>query len=506
MITLRPYQIDTIHKARKSIISGNKSIIIQANCGAGKTIMAASIIESALAKGNKVVFLVHLRQLAYQALERFTEFGMGDKVGIIMSGEMTHLSRPVQIISVQTYARRLEIEDPICVRWFREADIVIYDECHSSLAPTRKVILDMYKETSIIIGLSATPCRSDQRPLGKIYQDIVTCSSIKELTEQGFLVPIRYFGADQQPDLENIPIVAGDYNQKVLGTRVNKVKLVGGIIDNWLRIAENRSTVIFATNVKHSLHIKEQFLKVGISIEHIDAKTPPDEREEILNRFKSGETKIVTNVGVFSEGADFPWASCVVLARPTKSLARYIQMAGRGARPFPGKENLILICHSGAIEMHGFLDEKIEWTLEGKEKAFKKADREGKEKCLSQCRICKEIFSGTSVCPRCGTELQSFGKPIEAVDAELVELKARKKTNRDLTNTDKRRLMGMLTWMQYKRGWKPGRTAHIYREITSVWPNKYKDAEPIEPCGELQNLIKYAIIKSAKRYQKEIAK
>lgn len=499
---LRTYQLEVIEKVRNSIRNGNKSIIIQATCGSGKTIIAGSIISSALEKGKKVLFLVHFRQLAYQAMERFEDFGISDEVGIIMAGEESNLDRPVQIASIQTYARRIEFDAAGYNRWFSDADIVFYDECHASIAKTRKELLDIYKGEAIIIGLSATPCRSDSRPLGTIYDDIVSCIGIKELTELEHLVPARYFGAKHLPDLSNIPTVAGDYNKKILGERVNKPELVGDILENWLRIAGDRQTVIFATNVKHSKYIESVFLENGISIEHVDAHTPPEEREDVLRRFKDGDTQIVTNVGVFSEGADFPWASSVVLARPSKSYGRFIQMAGRGLRLHPGKADCILIDHAGLIERHGFLDEPVGWTLEGKEKAWIKPERKASDPRVFKCRVCHQIFKDIKICPVCGTALKSFGKKIETTDDNLVELKAKRKTNRDMTFIDKRRIMGMLVYMQNDKGWNPGRKKHLYREIFSVWPKNLKGVAAIKPEGELSNMVKYAIIKSAAKYKK----
>ena len=223
---LRPYQEQVIEKSRALIRSGRKRIIIQAATGSGKTIVAAAIVSASLEKGKKVLFLVHFRQLAYQAVERFTEFGLGDEVGLIMSGEDSFLSRPVQVAMVQTYSRRLQLEDK---RWFCDADLVIYDECHASIAKTRKAILELYKENTVILGLTATPCRADGRGLGEVYEDIVECISIENLTKEGHLVPVIYYGCKELPDLDNIPIVAGDYNKKVLGERVDKPKLIGDI-------------------------------------------------------------------------------------------------------------------------------------------------------------------------------------------------------------------------------------------------------------------------------------
>jgi len=501
-LKLRDYQNETIQKARESIMAGNKRIIIQANCGAGKTIIAASIVSSALEKGKKVIFLVHFRQLAYQAMERFTDFGIGDEVGMIMSGEDSYLGRPVQIISIQTYARRLKLDELEHNKWFKEADIVIYDECHSSLAKTRKAILDLYKDTAIIIGLTATPCRGDQRGLGEIYEDIVSCSNINELTELGYLVPAVYYGATKLPDLKNIKITAGDYNQKELGKRVDKAKLVGDILENWLRIASDRQTVIFATNVKHSQHIKTVFEKHGISIEHIDAHTIEEDRQDILRRFRDGDVQIVTNIGVFCEGADFPWASCVVLAKPSKSYGRFIQMAGRGIRPYHDKENCILIDHAGLIKNHGFLDDEVEWSLGGKEKAWEKK-RKKTEKPPLTCDQCQHIFKGRS-CPKCGYEIKNYGKKIETIEAELQEITKNKK-KKTFTMEEKMRFMQMAEYQRRSKGYAKGWSAHLFRSKFEVWPNRFKDVSPIEPDRAFNNYLIHRAIKFHKSRKKQEA-
>jgi len=501
---LRPYQLEAIKKARVSIRNGNRRIIIQASCGAGKTIIAGAIISSALEKGKKVIFLVHFRQLAYQAMERFNDFGIGDEVGIIMAGEEHFFERPVQIISVQTYGRRLKLDDTEHNQWFRDADIVFYDECHASIAKTRKAILNLYKDDAIIVGLTATPARADGRPLGEIYDDIVCCSNIEELTQLGHLVPAIYYGATELPDLNNIPTVAGDYNQKVLGERVNKEKLVGDILENWLRIAPERQTVIFATNVKHSRYIEKVFSKHGVSIEHIDAHTPEEERQDILRRFKNGDVQIVTNCAVFCEGADFPWASCVVLAKPSKSFTRFIQMAGRGIRPYQDKDNCILIDHAGLIQRHGFLDEDVYWTLDGKEKAWNKKKREKIEKPPLTCDQCQYIFKGR-VCPKCGFEVKGYGKKIETLEAELQEI-TRGKAKKTYTMEEKRKFYGQLEYERRMRGYKEGWIYHKYLAKFGVAPHhSLKNTGAIQPDKSFYNFLTYQNIRYHKSKQKQEA-
>jgi len=512
-VQLRPYQLDAINRARKSIQSGHKRIIVQGGCGSGKTIIAAQIIKNALAKNKKVIFLVHHRQLAFQAMERFKEFGMADNVGLIMAGEESELTRPVQVISIQTYIRRLMFDEVVNESWFQEADIVFYDEAHSSIARTRKAILELYKQTAIIVGLTATPCRADGRPLGTIYQDIVTCESTKELTDKGYLVPVVYFGSKLQPDLAGVPIVAGDYNKKILGERVNRPKLVGDILQNWLRIAPGRQTVIFATNVKHSIYIKDLFNKHGITCEHVDAHTPSEERQAILNRSAKGVTQVVTNVGVYSEGADFPWVSCIVLARPSKSYARYIQMAGRGGRIYPGKKDCFIIDHAGLVERHGFVDEPVAWTLAGDEKAWNKPkSREKEEKPPLTCDQCGCQFRGR-VCPRCGFVIKSYGKQVAVVEARLHRFNRNKKRVADpvATNEIKQRFLAMAEYYRrtkrnkagkkYKPGWTYYLYKHKFKEAPVGIYSGTNSITPIKPDKGFKNYLTHLAIRAKMGYK-----
>ena len=496
---LRECQMITVEDVRDSIRRGNRSVIIQAPCGTGKTIIAAYIIQQALAKGKRVIFLVHFRQLAYQAVARFKEFGMGDTVGMIMAGEPEHLDRPIQIISVQTYGRRLALADLTINRWFKQADLIVYDEAHSSVAKTRKAILDLYKDTSIIIGLTATPCRADGRPLGGVYEDIISCSSIRALTKDGYLVPMRYYSAEHLPDLTNISTVAGDYNKKELGKRVDKAKLVGDILENWLRIAGDRQTLIFATNVKHSRNIKKQFIEAGIACEHIDAHTPDDERQEALEQLRVGDLQVITNVGVYSEGADLPWVSCIIVAKPTKSLARWIQMAGRGLRPWEGKEYCILIDHTGNVYDHGFLDEEVEWTLSGKEKAWKKVKKEVKEKVVMTCAECQNLFYGHT-CPQCGLKVKDYSKKITTAEAELHELtkskvKKKKKSKKEFTIEEKQRFYGQLLYHRITKGYREGWIYNQYKTKFKVVPTNMSEVTPIEPDQKFKNYLTYLNIR-----------
>lgn len=491
---LRGYQEKAIQKLRACLASGKKRIILQASCGAGKTIISSEIVSRAIERGKKVLFLVNRRDLIKQTVDKYTEYGLGDEIGIIMAGEDSALNKPIQCASLQTYTRRLKLQRLEWNIWFHNADLIIYDECHSSNAPTYKAILEHYKD-KYIIGLSATPLGAAGTGLGTTFEEIVQCVPTAELIKQGFLVPPVHY-APSKPDLSGIGIVAGDYNKKQLGERVNKPKLVGDIYENWARLASNRSTIIFATNVKHSIAIKQEFEKNGVSIEHIDAHTCDEDREDIYTRFEAGDVQVLTNVGVCCEGSDLPIASAVVIAKPTLQIGRWIQMGGRGARPYPGKEDFLILDHAGCIEKHGFIDDEVEWSLDAKMPAAKKKVVRKKEKTLLTCEVCSFVFSGRR-CPQCGAEVKEWGKKIEAINADLEQVgKTREKP---ATMEDKRRFYAMLKFYQQEKGYKDGWIAWKFKEKFSTFPRGLKEVGPIEPDVGFYNWIKYLNIKSAKR-------
>src|SRR5262249_34594521 len=159
--------------------------------------------------------------------------------------------------------------------------LVIPDEAHHGVAPTWRGILDEYQHATII-GLTATPQRSDGRGLGDIYQVLVEAPQIAELISLGCLVGTRVF-APYIPDLKGVRVERGDYAEGELALRMDKQQLVGDIVAEWLKRAARRTTVAFATSVAHSVHIRDEFRRAGILAEHIDGTTPPEERDEILS-------------------------------------------------------------------------------------------------------------------------------------------------------------------------------------------------------------------------------
>lgn len=493
MLLLREHQKEVIAEARKAIANGNKKPLIFAPCSFGKTIVAAEIARMAVEKGNKVLFVVHRRLLCLQAKEKFDAYGLHSS--IIMAGEETDFTAPVMITTHQTYTRRLKLGDPRYNPFFHNARVVFVDECHLGVSKGYQEIYSYYKDR-VIIGLTGSPARGDRRPLGDVFDCIVKSIGIQELTDKGWLVPLRYYAAEA-PDLSGIKITAGDYNKGQLQSRMSGSELVGDVVENWLRLSEDRPTIVFSSGVKHSIYLKEQFEKNGVPAAHLEASSPYEERMDVLRQFRAGDVRVICNCQLFCEGYDADFVGCIAIARPTKSLPLWIQMVGRGQRIVDGKQDCKILDFGGNVERHGLIEWDREWTLEGKEKAWSRPKRKVVSKLVT-CRACLGVFQGASVCPDCGTPVKSFGKKIATVEAELEEITGKQK----FSMADKRHWFAMLKWYGEEKGYKNGWKAHKYREKFSVWPRGMDGVALLPPTAEFNNWIRHLNIKYAKRREK----
>jgi DNA repair protein RadD len=393
MTELRDYQKDDTAKIEAALDAAMKVLYVLPT-GAGKTVVAAAIVERAVQAGKRVLMLTHRREILKQ-----TSFKIPLEHGLIQAGLSIDLSCPIQIASVQTlWARCMRTEKvPLPA-----AHVIIIDEAHHIAARTWRLILEAYPNARRI-GLTATPCRSDGRGLGNYFDLIIEGPQIPELIKLKHLVPTIYY-APADPDLKGVETRQGDYAINQLADRMNRDDLVGDIISNWHKFGQRRKTLVFCVDVAHSVHVKDEFLKSGVRAEHVDGSTPKADRDAILARLASGETDVV-NCMVLTEGFDLPAIGCIVLARPTKQIGLFRQMAGRGLRPAPGKNNLTLIDHSGAVYRHGLLEDRIEWTLETDKRAQNPTheSRDYKEVSrLVECSQCGALRTGGEACPRCG--------------------------------------------------------------------------------------------------------
>ena len=502
---LREYQVQAVQDLRTAVANGCRAPLLQMATGLGKTIVACEAIRSAVAKGKRALVLVPRRQLAYQTAEKLESFDVPH--GIIMSGESPSIMPDVQIASVQTlYRRCFEDGEPVQSSFYGKgmplppADLIVIDESHANCSSMAKQILAQYP-SAIRIGMTATPCRSDGKGLGEIHDTIVSGPSVRWAMDNGYLSELRYFGPSEW-DVSEVKVTAGDYNQKQLGQAVNQPKLVGDVVENWERIAPDRTTVVFAVDRKHARALHEAFSEAGHVAEYIDGQTDNDDRHGIFERLESGQSRVLCSVAVVDMGWDMPAASCAILARPTKSLARYLQAVGRILRPAPNKPNAILIDHTGAVRELGFVDDEFQWTLDGSDKAERKSTDGGPADVTTvTCPQCKTVIKPAPQCPECGCEMKAQSKrAIEAKQAELEEI-ARKesdKTRREWSMDEKRRFFGELRGIAQARGYKDGWCVNAYKERIGALPWPVYKAPAIEPSEDTVKWAKHLQIKKAK--------
>lgn len=496
---LRPYQERAYREVQRLYTYGRRRILAVSPTGSGKTLMASTLIHNCVRKGGRVLFLADRRILVHQASAKLTECGVPHS--IFMAGHPFQKSR-VTVASRDTmYARcykrkvrqaeyeGLVIDEELDLQPKPEADLVIVDEAHLSLAPAYLEIFKSYPD-AVFVGYTATPTRTDGKGLGMFWDSLFQAAYYKELIDAGHLVKTKVF-APSIPDLGAIPLGPnGEYNPDAVEEVMDKDNMVGDVVRNWLELARlpdgnYRRTVVFATGVAHSIHLRDEFKKAGIPAAHMDGETPPAERKDILARLESGDIQVVTNCQVLDTGWDQPSVSCCVLAKPTTSVATYRQMAGRVQRPCPGKEDALLIDHAGAVFVHGFPDDDnaVEWSLDHVAVTPQKGlshNPDGSVSILSRdnrdpigCPDCGAERWDGAVCPHCGARAIRVGREIEMVNAALRPL-----TEKDVRPKRKRRNIGPL-----QRAWNKslgrcansGRTfkqaIHLFHRETGEWPD-----------------------------------
>ncbi|ODR98066.1 hypothetical protein AUC68_11240 [Methyloceanibacter methanicus] len=467
-VRLRPYQSYVVDEALR-----HARPLIVAPTGSGKTVIASEII--ARATDRHVLFLAHRRELILQAQQHLAGFGVF--AGVILAGEPRNPTRRVQVASVQTLWAR-------CVRGSADlppADFVFIDEAHHVTARTYQRLIASYPDATII-GLTATPCRRDGRGLGGTFDALVECPQVHELVRDGHLVPARVF-APARPDLKGVKTRGGDYVESQLAARVDRPDLIGDVVQQWLRLAERRGTVVFATSVGHSIHLRDEFVRAGVRACHLDGATPKPERDEIVGALRDGRIEAVTNCAVLTEGWDCPEVSCCVLARPTKSLGLYRQMVGRVLRPAPGKTDAIVLDHSGAVFSHGLPSDPIKWSLGPDHRAVSRVQeqRNRSDRALLTCTSCGAVRTGGKPCPECGFLPTRRAEQVTNRDGDLVRVGA---AARRASPEEKAEWHAALTWVADRRGYKPGWIGHKYKEKFGTWPPR-RTVEPAPPSPEV---------------------
>jgi superfamily II DNA or RNA helicase len=431
---LHNYQRNLVNKARESYANGHRAPCIVAPCGAGKSVMISEIARMTTDKGNRVLFLVHRRELIDQIQNTFrlnevnmnlVEFGM-----------------------VQTVVRRLDT--------MPKPSLIITDENHHALAKSYRKIYDHFSDV-LRLGFTATPIRLNGEGLGDVNDILIEEVDAEWLIANGFLSPYKYYA----PKLINEDYLKlgsmKEFTNKSIDEALGKV-IFGDVIKHYRTLADGEQAIAYCHSIEASLRIAEEFNAEGIPAAHIDAKTPKEQRAEIIAKFRSKEIRILSNVDLIGEGFDVPDCSTVIMLRPTKSLSLYIQQSMRGMRFKEGKTSII-IDHVGNAHRFGLPDEKRQWSLEGKKKS-----NSGPEIKIKECEICYAVYpSDEKECPMCGhvPEVVRVNKKEHDEDFELQEVtKDDFKVTLDFREPSDCKSMAELYELAKSRGYKRGWAYH----------------------------------------------
>lgn len=472
---LRAYQQEAIDQLRHLVRCGSKKILLVAPTGSGKTTIAAELISLSVGLGARCAFLAHRTELIQQASGRLDEWGV--EHGIIQGDNPRYnIDAQVQVASVTTLLNRIKSDKS---RVEANFDLIIIDEAHRSTANTYTEIVERHDDKTVVIGLTATPCRLNGKPLGLFYQAMHIVEQPAELIKQGYLVDPEIYAPSAQ-DLSGVKTVRGDYSQPEIETIFNRRKLVGELVSTWKKLADGLQTVVFCTGVEHSKAVANKFNKEGITAASIDGKTKKSERKKILEDFQKGQIRVLSNAQILTEGWDMPDLEVVCLARPTQSLALYLQMVGRVMRPSI-KPRKIVLDHASNTLSHGLPSQDRCWDLNAETKPDLETGMSLKNcpKCFiilkSMARVCDNCEHSFVVKNRKGIEvvegsLELIAEPVvgprqEFLNKEYLKCYGKKKDGSNKSNYPAR--------LKYKEryGWFPKKTERMtalhyaYRQV-----------------------------------------
>jgi superfamily II DNA or RNA helicase len=374
-------------------------------CGGGKTVVFAEMARRSSERGKVVWFLVHRRELMEQTISTFQKFKIPmDNIYIGMVGK---------------FANHMERYPP--------PDLIIFDEAHFSAAATWQKIINQFPQ-AYIVGLTATPCRLDGRPLGAIYDTMVQGVSTRWLIDNHYLSDYRYY-APSAVDLSSLRRKGSDFDAGQASELLMQRAVYGDVVQSYKQYADGLQTICYCSSVKHSQAMAAEFQAAGINAVHFDGNTPAAERTRIVQDFRDKKIQILCNVDLISVGFDVPDCWCCILLRPTLSTALFVQQSCRALRYQPGKQAIILD-HVGNYTRHGLPDDNHDWSLYGKLTPKQHYNADG-TLSVRQCPKCYYTFrSGPQECPNCGEPVTQTREEIQNIKKiRMEEVKRERRQN-----------------------------------------------------------------------------
>lgn len=481
----RQYQADDVTYAMNHGIKDR--VIHCASTGSGKTVMQGLICKREMDRGNGTAILTPRNEIFGQTYEMVAGLCGASNVSKLRAyrkAEQWNPVNPVHVVSWPTMIARAKKSD----FFFPDVKRVLVDECHLSMAPKILEMLEHYAPKAVIDGYTATPARMTGKGLGRFFTEIKHVTSVRQLIKDGYLAPVEYWGG-ATPDLKGIKIQRGDYEVGKLSKAC--ITLVGDVVENWLRLAAERHTIVFAVDIAHCEMLAHKFKAVGIKAAPLHVRMDQEDRDEVVRQFKAGEIQVLVNVSIASYGFDAPIVDCVVIARPTKSIVLHLQMIGRGMRPAvnesgnriadpsdPNFKICMVLDHAGNVQNLGQADDLFRWRLDdGKDACenWSKRDESGeREKSVTHtCQECWHIFSESRVCPKCGWKVPFSKQDVETADGDLVRIGKKLLDKLPEGWPSHEVFYAMLIGYGASKGYKPGWASVKYKEKVNEWPERH---------------------------------
>ena len=485
MLNLREYQHGSLDALRQGFAAGKRAQILYAPTGAGKTEMAIALLDATKKKNNRAAMLLDRIILCNQTSQRLERYSIDH--GVMQSGHWRY--RPhenIQVCSAQTIEKRGS---------FPGLKLLIVDECHAMRKQTIEFIQN--NPDVMVIGLTATPFT---KGLGKVYDNVVSVVTTKQLVEQKVLCPLRVFVA-KEIDMTGAKKVAGEWSQDEAQTR--GMKITGDVVAEWVKktheiYGKPAKTIVFAAGVAHAEDLSAKFAEAGYNFVAISYRDDDTFKRDVIDDFEKPDTEIhgLIATDILTKGFDVPDVMIGVSARPfSKSLSSHIQQMGRVMRGYPGKEFAVWLDHSGNYlrfreDWEKIYEEGVDELDDSKEKA--KKEKTDKEKEAAKCPACGALWpSNSDTCIHCGHVRQRKNQ-VTSVAGEMEELSAKG------TSANKQAWWSMCQYKVRYAGWSPGRAAHTYRDKFGVWPRGLIDDVPIAPDYEFEKFVRAKLIRFLK--------
>lgn len=332
-----------------------RSVMVQMPTGTGKTFVMAATVQQAKAEGE-VWIIAHRRELVEQMEQTLDKFGMS----YVEARELEKWPKArIRVMSIQWLARNIHN-----VKTFPA--LIIIDEAHHAMAPSYQELWTVFPEAQRI-GFTATPCRMQRTRFTKFFDVLLQSWSIDEFIKAGrlslydYVVTNRF--SDEQRTIDSFEKrgADGDYQLKEMDEKLNQASKIKRLYETVERYAHGKKGIVYAINIRHAKNIAEYYSAQGIRAVAIDSKTPSRQRAQVVAAFKESQIDCLVNVNLFDEGFDCPDVEYIQMARPTLSLAKYMQMIGRGLRVHPDKNLCVMIDNVGLYRMFGLPNARRNW-------------------------------------------------------------------------------------------------------------------------------------------------